>query len=57
MRELENKIEKSTIIEDTNVLYLTFPIGLTIINEIVLEIQEREKTKGKKREGSKRKKN
>ena len=40
MRELENKIEKSKIIEETNVLYLVIPIGLTIINEIILEIKE-----------------
>ena len=40
MRELENKIEKSKIIEETNILYLIIPIGLTIINEIILEIRE-----------------
>ena len=45
MRELENKIEKSKIIEETNILYLIIPIGLTIINEIILEIKEIEKTK------------
>ena len=40
MRELENKIKKSKIIEETNILYLIIPIGLTIINEIILEIKE-----------------
>ena len=44
MRELENKIEKSKIIEETNVLYLIIPVGLTIINEIILEIKEIEKS-------------
>ena len=31
--------------EETNILYLIIPIGLTIINEIILEIKEIEKTK------------
>jgi len=48
MRELENKIEKSKIIEETNLLYLDIPIGLTIINEIILEINEIEKTSEEK---------
>ena len=39
-RELENKIESSNIIEDTNLLYLDIPIGLNIINDIILEIKE-----------------
>ena len=43
--ELENKIEKSTIIEETNILYLNIPIGLTIINDIILKIKETEKSK------------
>ena len=45
MRELENKIKNSKIIEETNIIYLIIPIGLTIINEIILEIKEIEKTK------------
>ena len=50
MRELENKIKKSKIIEETHCLYLIIPIGLTIINEIVLEIKEIEiKTEEKKK--------
>ena len=43
-RELENKIEKSTIIEDSNIIYLDIPIGLTVINDIILEIKESQKT-------------
>ena len=43
--ELENKIQKSIIIEDTNVIYLDIPIGLTIIKDIILEIKEIEKSK------------
>ena len=44
-RELENKIEKSIIIEDTNLIYLDIPIGLNIINDIILEIKEIKKSK------------
>ena len=44
-RELENKIEKSTIYEETNILYLDIPIGLTIINDIILKINETEESK------------
>ena len=44
-RELENKIEKSIIIEDTNLIYLDIPIGLIVINDIILEIKEVEKSK------------
>ena len=44
-RELENKIENSTIIEEPNILYLDIPIGLTVINDITLEIKEKEKSK------------
>ncbi len=40
MRELEKKIEKSFIIDQTNFLYLIIPTGLTIINEIIFEIKE-----------------
>ena len=43
-RELENKIEKSKIIEDSNLIYLDIPIGLNVINEIILEIKEANKT-------------
>ena len=43
-RELENKIEKSNIIEDSNLIYLDIPIGLNIINDIILEIKETQKT-------------
>ena len=43
-RELENKIEKSIIIEDTNLIYLDIPIGLNIINDIILEIKEAQKS-------------
>ncbi len=43
-RELENKIEKSNIIEDTNLIYLDIPIGLNVINDIILEIKETEKS-------------
>jgi len=40
MRELENKIQNAKIIEETNILYLEIPIGLTVVNEIILEIKE-----------------
>ena len=43
-RELENKIEKSKIIEDSNLIYLDIPIGLNVINDIILEIKEAKKT-------------
>ena len=43
-RELENKIEKSKIIEDSNLIYLDIPIGLNVINDIILEIKEANKT-------------
>ena len=43
-RELENKIEKGKIIEDSNLIYLDIPIGLNVINEIILEIKEANKT-------------
>ena len=44
-RELETKISKSNIIEETNIIYLDIPIGLTIINDIILEIKQIEKSK------------
>ena len=45
MKELENKIEKSTFIEDSNCIVIEIEIGLTIINEILLVIEEKEKNK------------
>ena len=42
-RELESKIEKSNLIEDSNLIYLDMPIGLNIINDIILEIKESKK--------------
>ena len=45
MKELENKIEKSIFIEDTNCIIIEIKIGLTIINEILLIIEEKEKNK------------
>ena len=44
-RELDNKIERASIIEDTNILYLDIPIGLNVINDIILEINETQKSK------------
>ena len=43
MLELDSKIEKSTILEETNLLILDIPIGLKIINDILLEIKIAEK--------------
>ena len=43
-RELETKISKSNIIEETSIIYLDIPIGLTIINDILLEIKQIENT-------------
>ena len=45
MKELKNKIEKSIFIEDTNCIIIEIKIGLTIINEILLVIEEEEKNK------------
>ncbi len=42
--ELDSKIEKTTILEETNLLVLDIPIGLKIINDILLEIKIVEKT-------------
>ena len=42
--ELDSKIEKTTILEETNLLILDIPIGLKIINDILLEIKIVEKT-------------
>jgi len=43
--ELDNKIEKSNIIEDTDLIYLDIPIGLNVINDVILEIKESQKSK------------
>ena len=48
IRELEKKIEKSKFIEDTNCIIIEIQIGLTIINEILLVIEEQEKTNEEK---------
>ena len=45
MKELENKISNSIFIEDTNCIIIEIKIGLTIINEILLVIEEQEKNK------------
>ena len=45
IRELNNKIEKSTFLEETNLIIIDIQIGLTIINEILLEIKEIKKNK------------
>ena len=41
-RELETKIENCSILEETNVIYLDVPIGLNVINDIILEIKQLE---------------
>ena len=43
MLELDSKLEKATILEETNLLILDIPIGLKIINDILLEIKITEK--------------
>ena len=43
MIELDSKKEKATILEETNLLILDIPIGLKIINDILLEIKIAEK--------------
>ena len=48
IRELEKKIEKSKFIEDTNCIVIEIQIGLIIINEILLVIEEQEKTNEEK---------
>ena len=45
MKELENKINNSIFIEDTNCIIFEIKIGLTIINEILFVIEEKEKNK------------
>ena len=44
-KELDNKIERACIIEDTNIIYLDIPIGLNVINDIILDINECQKSK------------
>ncbi len=46
--ELDSKIEKTIILEETNLLVLDIPIGLKIINDILLEIKIAEKTSEEK---------
>ena len=48
IRELEKKIENSKFIEDTNCIIIEIQIGLIIINEIILVIEEQEKTNEEK---------
>ena len=45
IRELDNKIEKSTFIEETDLIIIDIVIGLTVISEIFLEIKKVEKNK------------
>ena len=42
--EFENKIERSVLIEDSNLIHLDIPIGLKIINDITLELKEAKKS-------------
>jgi len=44
-RELETKIQNSNIIEETSVIFLDIPIGLNVINDVILEIKQIEKSK------------
>ena len=44
MKELENKIKQSTIIEENNLINIEIPIGLTVINHINLVLKKVEKT-------------
>ena len=44
-RELETKLSKSSIIEETNIIYLDVPIGLNIISDVILKIKQTEKSK------------
>ena len=43
-RELETRLEKSNIIEETNAIFLDIPIGLNVINDVILEIKQIEKS-------------
>ena len=44
MLELDSKIKNTTFLEETNLIILDIPIGLKIINDILLEIKIVEKT-------------
>ena len=48
MKELDNKIEKSNFIEETNFIIIDIPIGLNVIKEILLVIEEKEKNNEEK---------
>ena len=48
MKELENKILNSIFIEDSNCIIIEIKIGLIIINEIILVIEEQEITNEEK---------
>jgi hypothetical protein len=43
IRELDDKIQKSTFFQQTNTILIDIPIGLKVINEILLEIRQKEK--------------
>ena len=45
IRELETKIDNSIFIEEDNNIHMEITIGLTIINQIQLEIKQIEKSK------------
>ena len=45
MKELENKIDRTIFIEDTDSIIMEIKIGLTVINEIILVVEEVEKNK------------
>jgi len=45
IRELDNKIMKSVFIEENNLIIIDIQIGLTVINEILIETKEKEKNK------------
>ena len=42
-RELETKIQNSLIIEESNAIYLDIPIGLNVINDIILKVKQTER--------------
>ena len=44
MKEFEDKMKKSIFIEDTNCVIIEINIGLKVINEILLIIEDQEKT-------------
>jgi len=47
MKELDNKIENSNFIEETNFIIMDIPIGLNVINEILL-VKKKKKIMKKK---------